>query len=73
MHSEKLSIEEILYEISRSEKNHLITLKGYLLKNKMALEALRSKKWDKFALYYNGKQYMKNKYDILIKEIYEKL
>lgn len=39
----------------------------------MALEALRSKKWDKFALYYNGKQYMKNKYDILIKEIYEKL
>ncbi|WP_081303036.1 N-acetylmuramidase domain-containing protein [Gilliamella sp. App6-5] len=73
MHSDKLSIEDILYKISHSEKNHLITLKGYLLKNKNALEALKSKKWDSFALYYNGSGYKKNNYDVLIKEIYEKL
>jgi hypothetical protein len=73
MHSDELSIEDILYKISRSEKNHLITLKGYLLKNKNALEALKSKKWDKFALYYNGSGYKKNNYDVHIKEIYEKL
>ncbi|MWN91387.1 DUF3380 domain-containing protein, partial [Gilliamella sp. Pra-s65] len=73
MHSDKLNIEDILYKISHSEKNHLITLKGYLLKNKNALEALKSKKWDSFALYYNGSGYKKNNYDVLIKEIYEKL
>lgn len=59
MHSNELSIEDILYEISRSEKNHLITLKGYLLKNNNALEALKLKEWDTFAFYYNGSNYKK--------------
>ncbi|MCX8711353.1 DUF3380 domain-containing protein [Gilliamella sp. B3464] len=55
------------------QKNHLITLKGYLLKNNNVLEPLKLKKWDTFAFYYNGRNYNKNNYDVLIKEIYEKL
>lgn len=43
MHSNELSVEDILYKISRSEKNHLITLKGYLLINNNALESLKLK------------------------------
>jgi hypothetical protein len=65
------SISEMRNAFNQSEQYQLA---GFLrfISNRRIIDHLRNKRFDLFALAYNGKGYEKNKYDIKLKAAYEK-
>jgi hypothetical protein len=66
-HATKLgysSITEFVQKMNLSEREHLFAL-GRFLETHTAnlIQLLKERNWDRFAYYYNGAEYKKNKYD----------
>jgi hypothetical protein len=65
------SVEEYVEAAKQSEDNQLLHFVGFVKTNHLDDE-LRRKDWAKFARGYNGPAYAKNKYDVKMRQAYEK-
>lgn len=65
------NIEDFISAMERSEKDQLVAFVNFL-KNTGLDKALRRLDFKEFAKGYNGKLYAKNKYDVKLREAYEK-
>jgi hypothetical protein len=64
-------VETFVDDMYKDENEHLKAFLGFVKANKLT-KYLQEKNWAKFAERYNGKEYAQNKYDIKMKEAYEK-
>lgn len=67
------SVEEMVRDLSISEKPHLRAFVKFVGSDKNLLKAVREKNFSAFALNYNGAGYRENDYDGVMKRNYEKL
>lgn len=58
-------------DMYKNENEHLKAFIGFIKANNL-VKYLKTKDWTKFAKAYNGPAYTQNKYDIKLKEAYEK-
>lgn len=65
------SIQAFVNAMYNSEYDHLLAFGNFILNSNIDDE-LRAKQWAQFALYYNGKGYAKNKYDVKLAAAYKK-
>ncbi len=65
------SVQSFINAMYRSEDDHLDAFVNYIISSNLDDE-LRNKAWAQFALQYNGKGYLKNRYDTKLKAAYER-
>jgi len=65
------NVETFVADMYKDENEHLKAFLGFVKANNLT-KYLQQKDWAKFARGYNGKEYAQNKYDIKMKEAYEK-
>lgn len=65
------SVQDYVKAMYKSERVHLMAF-GKFIKSEGLAKYLKNKEWAKFAYYYNGKDYKKNKYDIKLEKAYNK-
>jgi len=65
------NVETFVADMCKDENEHLKAFLGFVKANKLT-KYLQEKNWAKFAEGYNGREYAQNKYDIKMKEAYEK-
>jgi hypothetical protein len=64
-------IEAFIIDMYKSEANHLQAFGRFLNANNL-LKPLKDKDWAKFAKGYNGPGYSQNKYDLKLKNAFDK-
>jgi len=64
-------VETFVNDMYKNEGEHLKAFAGFIKANKLE-KHLQNKDWPKFAKGYNGPAYAQNKYDIKMREAYEK-
>jgi len=65
------NVESFVDDMYKNEGEHLKAFVGFIRSNKLE-KYLQSKDWAKFAKAYNGPAYAQNKYDVKLKNAYEK-
>lgn len=65
------TVQQFINTMYRSEADHLFAFLNYIKSRKLE-KYLISKDWARFAYYYNGKGYRKNKYDTKLNKSYLK-
>lgn len=65
------SVEKFVDDMYKDEGEHLKAFVGFIRSNNLA-KYLQTKDWAKFAKAYNGPAYAQNKYDVKMREAYEK-
>lgn len=64
-------VETFVDDMYKNEGEHLKAFAGFIKANKLE-KYLQAKDWAKFAKAYNGPAYAQNKYDVKMREAYEK-
>ena len=65
------TVEAFVTDMYKDEGEHLRSFLGFVKANNL-VKHLQNKDWAKFAFKYNGAGYAENKYDIKMKQAYEK-
>ena len=66
------SVDEFVEAMKASEDNHYMAFGMFVKSDHRMLSALQNKNWAKFARVYNGQDYAINRYDVKMKEAYER-
>ncbi len=67
------SVNKYVEDMMVSEAKHLDAFANFIKSDKPLLDAIQKKNWARFAFYYNGSAYKKNKYDVKMANEYNKL
>ena len=65
------TVQSFVDDMYKDEGEHLKSFVGFIRSNNLA-KYLQTKDWAKFAKAYNGPAYAQNKYDVKMREAYEK-